>query len=67
MRIFKNSTDDETKTFWCDGVLFETLLDDCACFTVFAGNDGQTDFKLFLQLGEKALKLCSKGIDIQWG
>ncbi len=51
-RFFEQCKRNEIKGYWCDGVIFETMLDQkTACFTAFVGKNGQERFKLFLHLG----------------
>ena len=54
------------KGFWCDGVIFETMIDEkTALFTAFTGKSGQEKYELFLYLGETSTKLISNSLDIQ--
>ena len=54
-RYFENNYDQNTKGFWCDGVIFEWADEEGAYFRIFLGKKGETEFKLTLINGEKAL------------
>jgi hypothetical protein len=64
--FFNESEEEHTKGFWCDGVIFETMLNDkTALFTVFTGKSGQVKYNLFLNLGETSLSLIENNSDMQ--
>jgi hypothetical protein len=64
-KFFNESNSEHTKGFWCDGVIFETMIDKTAIFTAFAGKNGQVKYKLNLHFGETSLSLIAKKSDIQ--
>ena len=53
-RYFENNYDQNTKGFWCDGVIFEWADEGGAYFKIFLGKKGETEYKLKLIIGEKA-------------
>jgi len=64
--LLSGNSAEPIKGFWCDGVIYETMLEDkIALFTVFTGKSGQVKYKLFLHLGEISLSLHSKKTDIR--
>jgi hypothetical protein len=60
-RYFENNHNENTKGFWCDGVLFERADERTAYFKIFTGKTGQTEYKLTLIIGEKTLSRYKKG------
>ena len=61
----KNSSDDEVKIFWCDGVLLPVFENEYSreyvndkrqiALVAFAGPDGQDKYDVTLLFGKKAL------------
>jgi hypothetical protein len=54
-RYFEENYDENTKGFWCDGVIFERADEKAAYFKIFTGKTGQMEYKLKLTAREKAL------------
>jgi len=71
---FLNSGLDALKRFWCDGVLMsepdmyytKKYINDNrqTTFKAFIGNDGETDYKLILLFGPKALSRMARDLDL---
>lgn len=74
-KAFKHSDNDQTKSFWCDGVLLNQpdssyspkFVNDNRqiILKAFIGKDGQTEYELTLTLGNKALSLYTRNLDIK--
>jgi hypothetical protein len=65
-RYFENNCDENTKGFWCDGVLFKWADERIAYFKIFTGKTGQTEYKLTLVMGEKTGAKYKKGLTKNW-
>jgi hypothetical protein len=62
----KNSKNSETKGFWCDGVLYQGMINEhIAMFTIFTGKTGQSEYVLLLEIGKDTKNQILKGIDLQ--
>ncbi|MDR1284812.1 MAG: hypothetical protein LBJ88_01265 [Campylobacteraceae bacterium] len=61
-RYFENNHNENTKGFWCDGVIFEWADEKMAYFRIFIGKTGQTEYKLTLNIGEKTLLKYKKDL-----
>ena len=72
---FKSCDVNGTKGFWCDGVLLcksaeyysKKYVNDkrVIILKAFIGQDGQTEYTLFLRLGNKALSRFARDLDIR--
>lgn len=73
-RALANLDQEETRGFWCDGVMpvspdhqYEAkFVNDNRTFELkaFAGKDGQSEYRLLVQLGPKAVSRYARGLDI---
>jgi hypothetical protein len=64
--LFDDNTSREIKGFWCDGVIFEIMLDEkTVLFKAYAGKTGQENYKLFLHLSDISAAYVSQGFDIR--
>ena len=62
----RSSNYSQIRGFWCDGVIYETALEDnIALFTVFTGKTGQSKYQLFLEFGEKSKNFISTGSELK--
>lgn len=73
-KAFEYSDNEDVKGFWCDGVLFnqaslysKKFINDTRKLTLFAfiGKNGQTEYELTLNFGNKALSRLAKNLDIK--
>ena len=74
-KSFKMSKDVSIKSFWCDGILLPSNENEYSLKTVndkryvlmtaFAGNDGQEQYTLKLNFGNKALSKYARGLDLK--
>ena len=63
---FRQIEAEELKGFWCDGIVFETMIDNkTALFTAYSGKSGQDKFELLINLGEEFVKRCETSFDVQ--
>lgn len=68
------STDNRTKTYWCDGVLLPTFDYEYSqkyvndnrriTLTAFIGVDGQDRYEIVLLFGRNALSRYARGLDV---
>jgi len=73
-KAFANSTNDQIKRFWCDGILLPTFQNEYSkkfvtdnrqiVMTAFIGLSGQDKYELTLKFGNKALSKYVKGLEI---
>ena len=74
-KALKNSSNEEIKGFWCDGVLplesdsnvSQEFINENRkmILKAFIGKDGQTEYELTLKFGENALSRYLKNLDIK--
>ena len=62
-RYFENNYDQNTKGFWCDGVIFDWADKEGAYFRIFLGKKGETEYNLTLIIGEKTSTKTSISIN----
>lgn len=73
--FFKRFYNEQTRGFWCDGVVTpdadylytKKSIEDSRSmyFIAFVGKDGQQKYDVTLMLGNKALSLLIRGLDIK--
>jgi hypothetical protein len=66
-KYFENNNNQNTKGFWCDGILFDWIDEDnqiIYCKT-FIGKKGETKYTLALLFGNKIISENKNGIDIK--
>ncbi len=73
-KMFEHSVNDQTKGFWCDGVLLsqpesnysQKFVNDNrhVKLKAFIGKDGQTEYELILKFGPQALSRYARNLDI---
>jgi hypothetical protein len=74
-KVLDHFDNEETKGFWCDGVLLnqpdsyysQKVVNDTKQVTLkaFIGKDGQTEYDLTLKFGNKAISLLASNLDIK--
>jgi len=64
--LFSTANNDEQKGYWCDGVVFDSMLDEkTGLFRAFTGKSGQEEYQLFVHLGRISAGLLQKNLEIQ--
>lgn len=73
-KAFSNSSNEELKHFWCDGVLLPTFDTEYSkefvnkkkkiTLTAYLGVTGQDKYNLTIHFGNKALSKYARGLDI---
>lgn len=74
-KVLEHTDNEETKGFWCDGVLLnqpdnyysQKFVNDNRRVTLkaFIGKDGQAEYELTLKFGNKALSRFARNLDIK--
>lgn len=74
-KAFEHSDNEQIKGFWCDGVLLDQpdsyyskmFVNNNRKVTLkaFIGKDGQTEYKLTMKFGKKALSRYARNLDIK--